>query len=81
MIIYHGVQAIRRITGIQDFTFHRLRHTVSTIVASQSGLATARIVLGHADLSTTLRYTHPSVAEQRETVTKLGTYIRGLASK
>ena len=81
MVVQHGVEAIRRLAGIPDFTFHYLRHTVSTIVASQSGLATARIVLGHADLSTTLRYTHPSLTEQRETVTKLGTYIRGLASK
>ena len=81
MVIYHGVQAVRRITGIQDFTFHHLRHTVSTLVASQSSLATARVVLGHADLRTTLRYTHPSMAEQRETVTKLGTYLRELASK
>ena len=81
MVIFYGVLAIRRIAGIHDFTFHHLRHTVSTIVASQSSLATARIVLGHADLRTTLRYTHPSMAEQRETVTKLGTYLKALTSK
>lgn len=81
MAVQHGVEGIRRLTGIEDFTFHHLRHTVSTLVASQSGLATARVVLGHSDIRTTLRYTHPSMAEQRETVTKLGTYIRGLASK
>jgi integrase len=80
MVIQHGVEAIRRIAGIPDFTFHHLRHTVSTLVASQSSLATAKIVLGHSDIRTTLRYTHPSLAEQRETVTKLGTHIRGLAS-
>lgn len=81
MVIQHGIEAVRRIAGIPDFTFHHLRHTVSTIVASQSSLATARIVLGHADLRTTLRYTHPSMAEQRETVTKLGTYIEAVLPK
>lgn len=79
--LQHGVEAVRRISGITDFTFHHLRHTVSTIVASQSSLATARVVLGHADLRTTLHYTHPSRAEQAEAVTKLGTYLRGIVSK
>jgi integrase len=81
MVIQHGVEAVRRITGIKDFTFHHLRHTVSTLVASQSSLATARVVLGHADLRTTLHYTHPSSAERAEAVTKLGTYLRGIVSK
>jgi len=81
MVIQHGVEAIRRITGIHDFTFHHLRHTVSTLVASQSSLATARVVLGHSDLRTTLRYTHPSAADQTETVTKLATYLRTVIPK
>jgi integrase len=81
MALQHGVEAVRRLTGIFDFTFHHLRHTVSTFVASRSSLATARIVLGHADLRTTLQYTHPSRAEQAEAVTKLGTYLQEIISK
>ncbi len=81
MVVQRGVEAIRKATGIKDFTFHHLRHTVSTLVASQSSLATARVVLGHSDIRTTLRYTHPFLAEQRETVTKLDTYIRKVVSK
>ncbi len=81
MAVQHGIEGLRRLTKIHDLTFHHFRHTASTLVASQSSLATARIVLGHADLRTTLRYTHPSMAEQRTSVTKLGTKIRDLASK
>ena len=81
MAVQHGVEGIRRLTGIKDFTFHHLRHTVSTLVASQSSLATARAVLGHSDLKTTLRYTHPSLADQRKTVTILDTYILRVTRK
>ena len=81
MVIQHGVEAIRRLAKIPDFTFHHLRHTASTLVASQSSLATAKAVLGHADVRTTLRYTHPSMADQKASVTKLGTKIRYLTSK
>lgn len=80
-VIQHGVEAVRRIAGIPDFTFHHLRHTVSTLIASENSLATARAVLGHADLKTTVRYTHPSLADQRDAVTKLGTYLERLESK
>ena len=81
MVIQHGIEAIRRLAGIPDFSFHFLRHTASTLIASQTSLATAKVVLGHADLKTTLRYTHPSLDEQRAPVTKLGTYLEGLSSK
>lgn len=79
--IFRSVQLIRKRTGITDFTFHILRHTASTIIASQSSLATAKIVLGHQDLRTTLKYTHPELAEQKKTVTNLGNYIRGIVQK
>jgi integrase len=72
------VPKLRKLSGVEDFSFHLLRHTASTIVSSQSSLATARAVLGHADIRTTLQYTHPEIEEQRESVAKLGEYLSGL---
>jgi integrase len=79
--IFRSVKLIRKRSGVKDFTFHMLRHTASTIIASQSSLATAKVVLGHQDLRTTLKYTHPELAEQKKTVTNLGNYIREIVGK
>ncbi|MBA7550186.1 Tyrosine recombinase XerC [subsurface metagenome] len=76
--IYHVVQKLRRMTGIEDFTFHQIRHTVSTWLSSQVSLTTAKIVLGHSDIKTTLRYTHPSIEEQRKGVAVLGQRFKEL---
>lgn len=80
-IMFYIAKAIREKSGVHDFTFHTLRHTASTLISSQSSLATARTVLGHADIKTTLRYTHPGIEEQRASVSKLGTHISGLVGK
>lgn len=80
-VVFRSIHLIRKRTGIPDFTFHQLRHTASTIVASQSSLASARVVLGHSDIRTTLRYTHPGLDEQRKTVSKLGNYFKDVLSK
>jgi len=80
-IMFYITKAIREKSGVHDFTFHTLRHTASTLISSQSSLAVARIVLGHADIKTTLRYTHPGIEEQRVSVSKLGTHISGLVGK
>ena len=79
--VFHVVHALRKRTGISDFTFHALRHTTSTIISSQSSLATAKVVLGHADIKTTLQYTHPGMDEQRQTVEKLGKYLEEIVPK
>lgn len=76
--LFYAVHKIRELSGVKDFHFHQLRHTVSTIVANQSGLATAKIFLGHADLKTTMQYTHPALSELRKTVVKLEETISAL---
>jgi integrase len=80
-VVCHVINRIRRLTGIKDFTFHQLRHTASTIISASSSLAAAKIVLGHADLKTTLQYTHPGIDEQRQAVAKLGNFIADLLCK
>ena len=72
---------IRKEAGIPDFTFHQFRHTASTFVGEHSSLAVAKAIRGHADLKTTLRYTHPGLAEQRASVAKLGTHLEELTRK
>lgn len=79
--VFYVVHALRKKSGISDFTFHALRHTASTIISSQSSLATAKVVLGHADIKTTLQYTHPGMDEQRQTVEKLGKYLDEIIPK
>lgn len=45
--------------GLKGVTFHTLRHTfASGLVARGVSLLTVKDLLGHADLSTTLRYSH-----------------------
>jgi integrase len=77
-VIRKSVARIRKETGIEDFNFHQLRHTTSTLVSSVMGLAEARLVLQHADIKTTLRYTHPGIQAQREGVAKLDTELSDL---
>ena len=75
------VLKIRKEANVSDFTFHQFRHTASTFVGEHSSLAVAKAILGHADLKTTLRYTHPGLAEPRESVAKLATHLEELTRK
>lgn len=79
--ISRTIVRVREATGIKHFSFHSFRHTASTFISSNTSLAAAKAVLGHADLKTTLRYSHPEQSEQGEAVAKLGTHIEGLIHK
>ena len=79
--IYRIVRKIRKLSGVEDFTFHQLRHTASTVLSSRVSLATAKKVLGHADIKTTLKYTHPEIEEQKRGVAKIGEYFSDLQGK
>jgi integrase len=50
-------RTIRRYTGIPDFHVHRCRHTFAMRWLEAGGnLAVLQQILGHRDLSTTMRY-------------------------
>jgi integrase len=79
--VVRTVRRIREATELYDWSFHSFRHTASSIIAGGSSLIAAQSVLGHADIKTTLRYSHVQEAEQRASVTKLGTHIRRVMPK
>jgi integrase len=63
--------AVRR-AGIPRCRFHDLRHTFATrLVLAGVDLATVKELMGHADISTTMKYAHPSPPHKRDAVAKL----------
>ena len=71
--------------GIHSCCFHDLRHTAATFMVNgdpELGLpgidvATASKVLGHADIKTTMKYVHPSLANKRHALTRMEEILNG----
>lgn len=64
---------------IEPFTWHCLRHTYATILY-ESGVdaVTAKDLLGHSDIKTTLGiYTHLSAEKKQSDISKLNTFLGG----
>lgn len=59
--------------GIKDYNYHALRHTFATrCVDMEVDIKSLSEILGHADVSTTLRrYVHPSLEMKRRQMAKL----------
>jgi len=68
----HWFEDAVREAGVQDFTWHDLRHTfASRLVMSGEGLRMVQEVLGHRSITTTCRYAHLAPAQQLAAVEKL----------
>lgn len=58
--------------GVRVVRFHDLRHGAATeMIGSGVDVASTGAVLGHKDLATTLRYTHPDAARANAAVARL----------
>ena len=65
--------AVKR-AGLGKVTWHMFRHTfASRLTRSGVDIVTVKDLLGHANISTTLRYAHSNDDSKRRAVSKLGT--------
>ena len=66
-----GFQRARERAGMEHVHFHDLRHSCASIlIASGADLYTVSKILGHAAVTTTQRYAHMQVEQQREALAK-----------
>jgi len=73
-----GFLAACRRAGIKDFRFHDLRHTfASHLVMAGVDLTTVKTLLGHKDLTMTLRYSHLAPAHIQSALTILDAALTG----
>lgn len=59
--------------GIPDLKFHGLRHSFATrCIESQCDYKTVSVILGHANISTTLNlYVHPNMDQKKKCINKM----------
>lgn len=67
------INKMKKYSEIEDFDFHKIRHTASTIMVSEAlgrGVSIADImkVLGHSRMETTLKYIHSDFSRMKKAV-------------
>ena len=60
-----------RAIGVEEFSFHGLRHTFATKVVNKHGIAQAARLLGHTDIKTTMIYYQEDIKVLSEIVADL----------
>lgn len=68
--------------GVSGLRFHDLRHTAATrMVASGIDLIVVQDILGHACISTTMRYSHPVPERKLQAIMALDQYMADITGK
>jgi len=60
--------------NVLNFRFHDLRHTATTRMAAKMPIPVLQEILGHAKISTTMRYAHVMPAQKRKAIEVLDSY-------
>ncbi|MBI4468779.1 MAG: site-specific integrase [Acidobacteria bacterium] len=69
-----GFASVCRAAGIHGLRFHDLRHTFATRLAAESGnIVDVAHVLGHSQISTTMRYAHALPNRVAEAIDRMAT--------
>ena len=61
----------------KGIVFHDLRHIAASQLVKMIDVVTASRILGHSDISMTMRYVHPSDLDKRAAIEALGEWLRG----
>jgi len=70
--VKHSFTSTVRAAGVEDFTFHDLRHTFGTrLAASGADVVKIRELMGHASITTTMRYMHASDSRKRDAIARM----------
>lgn len=73
-------RAAKRRAGVDDFRWHDLRHTAASWMVQRGvPLEVVQRILGHAEISTTLRYAHHADDAGRAAVAQLGQALAGVS--
>lgn len=69
--------------GIQDFTFHNLRHTFASLLQSELGIG-AVVVQGmtrHSSLGMLQKYSHTGLSNKQHAIQALTNHVLGMNTK
>jgi Phage integrase family len=70
--VKHSFTSAIRAAGIEDFTFHALRHTFGTrLAASGADLVKIRELMRRVSITTTMRYMHVSDSGNRDAIARM----------
>lgn len=70
--VKHSFTSAARAAGIEDFTFHDLRHTFGTrLAASGADVVKIKELMGHSSITTTMRYMHASDSGEHEAIARM----------
>lgn len=65
--------------GLEGFRFHDLRHTAGSRVTKAAGIAVTQELLGHADITTTRRYSHVLMDDVKQGMERAERHVKNTA--